>query len=301
MNAPLALAFGAGMLASVNPCGFAMLPAYLSYFVGSDDGSARSQPAAAGRALRVGSALTAGFVATFGVIGLVLSQVSNSIQDHLPWLTIVVGLALIGLGLFLVRGRELKVSLPKLQRGGDSRAAGSMFLFGVSYATASLTCTIAPFLATTTSTFNQDGLLAGLATFVAYGLGMGAIVTLLTVAVAMARHSVVAQFRKAMPYVNRVAGALVVIAGLYVAYYGWYEVRLRRSDGVVTDPVVDRAIDIQNWLAGRIDAIGTGRVGVVALAVALLAVGGGLLRSRRRRADTLESETAQPDSDQASV
>lgn len=49
MDAPLALAFTAGMVATVNPCGFAMLPAYLSYFLGleaTEDGS--SEPATAG-------------------------------------------------------------------------------------------------------------------------------------------------------------------------------------------------------------------------------------------------------------
>lgn len=284
MNAPLALAFGAGMLASVNPCGFAMLPAYLSYFVGTDDGRTRNSPAAAGRALGVGGSLTAGFVATFAAIGLVVTQISNTIQDHLPWLTVVVGLALVVMGVFLVRGNELKLNLPKLQKGGGTRQVGSMFLFGVSYATASLTCTLAPFIATTSSTFKQEGLLAGLVTFAAYGLGMGAIVTLLTIAVALARNSVVAQFRKAMPYVNRVAGVLVLIAGAYVAYYGWYEVRLRRSETIVRDPIVDRAIDIQQWLARQIDAIGTGRLGLVGLIVVALVVGAGLLR-RRRRAD----------------
>ena len=35
----LALAFSAGMIATVNPCGFAMLPAYLSYFLGLEAGS----------------------------------------------------------------------------------------------------------------------------------------------------------------------------------------------------------------------------------------------------------------------
>lgn len=36
MNGLLALAFGAGMLAPVNPCGFAMLPAFLAYATGAD-------------------------------------------------------------------------------------------------------------------------------------------------------------------------------------------------------------------------------------------------------------------------
>mgnify|MGYP001611737333 FL=1 len=31
---PLGYAFGAGMVSTVNPCGFAMLPAYLGLFLG---------------------------------------------------------------------------------------------------------------------------------------------------------------------------------------------------------------------------------------------------------------------------
>ena len=34
---PLGYAFGAGMVSTVNPCGFAMLPAYLGLYLGSRD------------------------------------------------------------------------------------------------------------------------------------------------------------------------------------------------------------------------------------------------------------------------
>jgi hypothetical protein len=34
---PLGYAFGAGMVAAVNPCGFALLPAYLALFLGGRD------------------------------------------------------------------------------------------------------------------------------------------------------------------------------------------------------------------------------------------------------------------------
>ena len=79
MDAPLALAFGAGMLAAVNPCGFAMLPAYLSYFCGLEgsleDGAGSAEDAstaglrAVPRALSVTAVMTAGFVAVFGLVG----------------------------------------------------------------------------------------------------------------------------------------------------------------------------------------------------------------------------------------
>jgi hypothetical protein len=46
---PIAIALVAGGLAAVNPCGFPLLPAFLSYYIGADEQSlpaARSRPTA---------------------------------------------------------------------------------------------------------------------------------------------------------------------------------------------------------------------------------------------------------------
>lgn len=266
-NAPLALAFAAGMLAAINPCGFAMLPAYLSYFVGlegSPDVPARLERSI-GRALAVSAVMTAGFVVVFGVMGVVIVQVSNRVQEHLPLVTIAIGLVVMAMGVAALFGHALTVRLPHLEKGTSSRELPSMFLFGVSYALSSLSCTIGPFLTTTSSTFTEDGVVAGVATFITYGLGMGAIVGLLTLAVALARKGVVTRFRRLMRHVNTLSGVLMLVAGAYMAYYGWYEIRLREE--IVDDPVVDRALAIQSWLAEQVGRIGETRIGVVAAVV----------------------------------
>ena len=69
--------------------------------------------------------------------------------------------------------------------------------------------------------------------FVVYGLGMGVIISVLTLAVALAKGNIVNRFRQLVPKMNRIAGALLVIAGAYVAYYGYYEVR-DASSGTAT-------------------------------------------------------------------
>ena len=63
--APLGFAFAAGMASAVNPCGFAMLPAYLGLYLGSGekDGHQSGVAARLGRAVLVGSVVTAGFLA----------------------------------------------------------------------------------------------------------------------------------------------------------------------------------------------------------------------------------------------
>lgn len=221
----LALAFATGMVATINPCGFAMLPAYLSYFLGMEDPSTSPQ-AGIRRALAVGLAVSAGFLLVFCLMGILITQFSVMIQDQLPWVTMVIGVVLVVLGIAMARGFEPVLNLPKLQRGTGSRQLWSMFLFGISYAVSSLSCTIPLFLVAVAGTFNRSSATAGVAAFVAYALGMALVLMALTLAIALARQGLVRTLRSALPYINRVAGVLLVIAGAYMAYYGWYELQV---------------------------------------------------------------------------
>lgn len=277
LSGPFALALAAGMAATVNPCGFAMLPAYLAKFVGENDepGSASVR-----RAFSVSATLTAGFVTVFGLFGLAIAPLAVSIERYLPWATIVIGIALVVMGIALVSGRELSLRTPKLGKGGTDGGLRSMFLFGVSYAVASLSCTIGPFLAVTSTTLRSQNTASGIAMFVVYALGMGLVVTGLTVGVALAKAGLVTRLRSAMPYVNRASGALLLVAGAYVAWYGWFEVRtLNGGDG--RDPIIDQAITFQSWLQNRV--VPDNPVGAAVWIAAVLGVVGVVVAVRRHR------------------
>jgi cytochrome c-type biogenesis protein len=281
VNAPIAFAFGAGMLATVNPCGFPLLPAYLSYFLGidRDTGSTR---AGVGRALAVGGSVATGFLAVFLAAGLALSHLNASIYEWAPWLTIVIGAGLVVLGIAMLRGFELVVALPKLAKGGKARTGRSMFLFGVSYAVASVSCTLPTFMAAVAGTFRRENLASSVVTFVSYSAGMTIVLLVLTVSMALARQSLLHGVRRAMPYVSRIAGGLLVVAGTYVAYYGWYELRVARGDvdrSSLVGQVTGWSDSITNWVYD----IGPARLGWIlgAALVGVLAATYGL-RTRRR-------------------
>ena len=106
------------MVATVNPCGFALLPAYLSFFLGIEDPSADAR-ASVPRALAVGAAVTVGFVAVFGAVGALVSHASSAIEEWLPYVDMVLGVALIGLGVAMLRGFQLTLALraPPAGRG----------------------------------------------------------------------------------------------------------------------------------------------------------------------------------------
>jgi len=285
-DGPYALAVAAGMAATVNPCGFALLPAYLSAFLGSEHRSGGAS--AVGRALAVTAALTAGFVVVFGLFGAIVTPLALSIEDKLPWVTIVIGVGLVALGIALLAGKQPTLRIPKLQRGGSDGTLPSMFLFGISYATASLSCTAGPFLAITTTTFRSSSFVAGLGVYVTYAFGMGIVIGVLTVALSLAKATVVQRFRSALPAINRFAGALIVIAGAYVAYYGWYEIRVFNGD--TEDPIIDRVQPIQTWLTNTVVPDNPGRVGLLALGVIVIGTAAALI-TRRRRSTQLGAST----------
>ena len=231
----LALALGAGMLAAVNPCGFALLPAYLSLLVVSDSDPGRTR--AVGRALTLTAAMTVGFVAVFGVFGLVISPVASSVQQYLPWVTIVIGVLVVVGGLWLLAGRSLPGLGWRPRRPELRRSVPAMVGFGASYAVASLTCTIAPFLAIVVTSFRTGSTWNGLQLFTLYALGMGLAVGTAAVAVALANAALVGRMRRLGKWVPKLAGGLLLVTGAYVAYYGWWETRVL-AGGDVDDPIV---------------------------------------------------------------
>ena len=281
IDAPLALAFASGMVATVNPCGFAMLPAYLAYFLGLE-GQDRDVQAGVSRSLGVGLTVSAGFLLVFGLAGLAIYHLQASIYEWVPWATIVVGLLLVVVGVAMLRGFEPVVSLPKLQRGGRDQDVRSMFLFGISYAVTSISCALPLFTSAVVGTFRRENVLSSAAVFVAYALGMTLVLVALTVSLGMARQGLVRRLRQVLPYVNRVAGALLVVAGLYLAHYGWYERRVRAGDGGDGSAAVDAVTGWSTDIGGWVNDVGATRLGLLlalGLAGVLTATFG--LRARR--------------------
>jgi cytochrome c biogenesis protein CcdA len=274
------LAFVAGMVAAFNPCGFAMLPAYLTLVI---DPQNNGQLTAVRRALAATASMALGFLVVFGSFGLLTVSVASTVQRYLPYVTLAIGAILVVMGVWLLSGRELR--MPNLV-GGSGRWAptarlGSMFGYGVGYAIASLSCTIGPFLAVTGSSLRRGSPAQGVLVYLAYAAGIALVVGVLAVAVALASASVVDRMRAVLPYVNRVSGLILVVVGLYVGYYGVYEIRLFTAGGSADDPVISAAGRLQRALAGWVYQHGAWPwllVGGLLLAAAAVAW------TRRRRA-----------------
>ena len=225
-----AFAFGVGMVALINPCGFGLLPAYLGVFLGQKEESA-SRWVSLNRAQGVGLAMTLGMLVVFGFFGLVLGGLQGALASRLPYFNIALGIGLIMLGVAMLGGYQLTLKLPKMQKGGSSGSFASMFLFGLSYATASLTCTLGLFIAAINSgSINAGpgggGFTSSLGSLVSYGLGMGLLATMITLLLALGKQSLVGKFRSILPKINFISGILLLVVGPYSIGYGIWELQV---------------------------------------------------------------------------
>lgn len=215
-------AFGAGMVASVNPCGFLMLPSYLAYHLGTEETDFYETSAArrALKALALAGIATAGFIAIFAVAGAVIAAGGQWLIKVFPYAGVAIGVVMSALGLWLLITRRT-IGIMAASRVGISpqRNLRNVFLFGIAYATGSLSCTLPIFLVVVGTALAGQGALHAISQFISYALGMGLILVAVTIGAALFRGAVAQLLRTVVPYVYRMSALFLVGAGVYLLYY----------------------------------------------------------------------------------
>lgn len=217
MGAPVLFGFTLGLVGAVNPCGFPLLPAYL--MVSATDAASIPLARRAVRALGSGTAVTAGFLAVFGTLGALVEAGARLALGWVPWVMVPVGAALVVAGLLGAAGRFPSLHLPAGGWMRSRRRAVGMAGFGVTYAVASLTCSLPVFLAGVAGSFTRQGAATGVRVSLAYALGMGLVITAVSVAGVSAHVVRLHRLRSWQPAVQRVAAGAVAVVGAYLMLY----------------------------------------------------------------------------------
>ena len=289
----LAVPFTLGIVTAINPCGFAMLPTWLGYFLGRDTADRHARPEQVVRAVSVSLTLSAAFVILFGALGLAVNSITSeaTIADKTPWVTVILGLCLVPYGLTLLTGRQVRIPFFKPGRGPRDREFWSVVGFGTSYAVVSISCSAPIFLLHVAGSFGRDGIVNGIAVYLAYAAGMAAVITSLTLSLALARGGLARHLRRLLPHFDRIGALALLLGGTYLIVYGIYEIRLLRNPGTPSNPVVDAVTDLQSHLATWVTTSGGTRVGLALWLVVLTIVVWGvrpvLTQEARRTAWTI--------------
>ena len=219
---PVGWAFAAGMVASVNPCGFMLLPSYLSYHLGAEETGFYQQTILTrlGKALLLGGVATAGFVAILAIFGGVIAAGGRWLITVFPFAGVAIGavMALVGLYL-LVTHRTIGIMAASRVTVTPQRNLRNVFSFGIAYAIGSLSCTLPIFLVVVGSSLASQGLAKSFVQFVGYAVGMGSVLIAVTIGTALFRGAVAKLLRRVVPYVHRTSAFFLIGAGVYLVYY----------------------------------------------------------------------------------
>lgn len=269
----MGISFLRGLVASINPCAFVLLPTYLMYFLGMEGVQPGDQRASVRRAIVVSGAVSAGFLSVFVAVGVLSEYVTGWIESNAKYATVVIGVGFVVLGVAMFGGYRLPFSTPRVGRiGGDRDTVVAMAGYGVAYAITSISCTLPLFSTTLFGNVQQGGWGSGVANVVAYGAGMALVVTALTIALAAANTSLLRVLRAGSQHVHRIAAAFVVLSGLYLVYYFWV-VDVNESSSGVTDRIDDLRTRLQVQLQDRWQ--------VIALLLGAVVIGGAIYAWRR--------------------
>lgn len=212
----LSLAFSAGLVTFFNPCGYAMLPAYVAYHLGQREDKVSTIDQNLIKGIGVGAVVSLGFISVFLVIGAPVSLAGAQIGPYLPRAGIAIGAILIALGILWLANIRLSFFVsPKAPLGGGGV---SFFIFGVGYAIASAACAFPVFLMIVGTAVSSGGLLSGLLIFLAYSLGMVVVMVPLTMAIAVSKNFTQRHLERMLPYMRKIGAAILIIAGAYLIY-----------------------------------------------------------------------------------
>ena len=229
-----AYSFILGVMAAVNPCGFVLLPTYLVYYLGTElNREDENKTTTLRRGLSVGMAVSSGFIGLFLIVGIISRAFTTVISENAKYAALVIGIALVAMGIAMLFGWKLPIAQPdvSMQR---QRTTWNMFLFGIVYAIASIGCTIGLLISVILGSINRHGFVSGVISIVLYGLGMGLLVTSLTVALAFARVGLVSTIKKSFKWFDKVSAVFVVLTGLYLSWYWLGAITDRGTDGLTT-------------------------------------------------------------------
>ncbi len=211
------LALSSGMVVAFNPCGVGLLPSYLALLL-----SRQGKRGTWLRGLGAGMAMTAGFVLLFGIAGIVVASLGRILFILAPITSILMAMLLLVMAVALWRGRGLGIPVAGLpgwiQRWSKNGVRWPFFLYGVSYGLVSLTCSLPVFLAVDAVGFHQ-GIMVGLIRYIVFALGMGIIVTGLSMVTVEARSLAERLIHTVVPSIHKLSAVVMAGASFYLLWY----------------------------------------------------------------------------------
>jgi cytochrome c biogenesis protein CcdA len=247
----LSLVFAAGVFATFNPCGFAMLPAYMTMLLTSQRKS-ESLPKLIVKALQFAILMALGIISVFAIFAVAIFPISTSIQAYLPIATITIGALLIFVGIATLSGKSPYLKKLWSPNTAPSARLKSLYLYGVTFALGSVSCTIGPLLAATSKALELT-FVESLRIYLIYASGISVTIAVLAL-IALFSQATLGRIRKSMKIIEKISSLFLILVGFYLIIFGLYETKFANW----VDPlhsVIDQVFSLQGHVVSFVNSI----------------------------------------------
>ena len=224
------IAFSAGLVAVFNPCGFALLSVYLSYFMKDrNNQNSESLPKNIYESIIISTTVTIGFIIVFFIFGLMISGGFYSLKSIFSYVGILISIILLGYGFYVLSGGMIYFSqLNKLSNSINSNNEKSLrfyFYYGISYGLTSLSCSLPIFMSIVFSFSNTSSLNLLAKDFILFSLGAWFSLIIVSFALLFLR-SFLEKIKLFFKIYNLATSIILIISGSYLILYWMSEFKI---------------------------------------------------------------------------
>ena len=205
-----------GLITFISPCVLPMLPVYVLYFTGGDEGGRQ------GRTLLRALCFVAGFTALFIALGVFAATLGSLLIRYQRAVNIVLGLVMIVFGLnyagvlrIALLGRTLRPDIRV-----EAKGYASCLVLGVVFAVGWSPCTGTFLGSAMMMAAGQGNVLAGVVLLLCYSLGLGIPFVLCALLIDQLKGAF-AVIKRHYVAINRVCGVFLIAVGMLMMT-GWF-------------------------------------------------------------------------------
>ena len=223
MDIPIIFAFFAGVAAAFNPCGAAMLPAYIGFQLGTYQ-SGKNLISLIFHGISFGLLSTLGFITLFSLVGIILIAGGYFIGKFLPIFGLVTGLLISGVGIWLLfTNSNISIQGASKVNFGNTHGIWNMYIFGIGYGIASLSCALPLFLIAVGliagTSLSSGKIIETVIGCIFYGMGMGVVLILTSLGTIFFKKAISTSINKFMKYIEIIGKLGMIFAGAYLIHY----------------------------------------------------------------------------------
>ncbi len=214
----LSFSFLAGLAMFFNPCGIALLPAYVSFLLGQKEADQKKLTRAF-RGFKIGVVVSSGILSVFLTAGVLISLFGNFLAPYAFWFGTLTGAALIVLGITMLIGKTISITIPHNFKTRDGYA--KFYVFGIVYAIGGIGCTLPIFLLVVFTALGGGSFLGGIANFLAFSSGTILLMLVVTTATAISKTFIERWIVSRMKIIYKLSSLVIIGAGVYLIYFNF--------------------------------------------------------------------------------